>query len=194
MLVHNVVSMLYVMWCPQIFFFFLIYMLCGISSPWSPRRLGLVRDPAAARLLPLQLRVSYESTFNSYPLLTRLNFHIKSRNLGLPSERVASINMHSIAYLSPQLFRIVQRFPRTARGCVDWVRCSCSTPFRDRISAAPPCCSPDAHSLGILPRRVFGEQRGGAAEILSRNGVEHGPYSIYTFSGGIRTHLYLLEM
>ena len=126
--------------------------------------------------------------------VTRLNFHIKSRNLGLPSERVASINMHSIAYLSPQLFRIVQRFPRTARGCVDWVRCSCSTPFRDRISAAPPCCSPDAHSLGILPRRVFGEQRGGAAEILSRNGVEHGPYSIYTFSGGIRTHLYLLEM
>ena len=129
----------------------------------------------------------------SFNHVTRLIFHIKSRNLGLPSERVASINMHSIAYLSPQLFRIVQRFPRTARGCVDWVRCSCSTPFRDRISAAPPCCSPDAHSLGILPRRVFGEQRGGAAEILSRNGVEHG-HSIYTFSGGIRTHLYLLEM
>ena len=33
---------------------------------------------------------------------------------------------------------------------------------------------PDAHSLGILPRRVFVEQRGAAAKILSRNGVEHG--------------------
>ena len=143
----------------------------------------------------LHRRVSNNSmTSSTFSHVTRLNFHIKSRNLGLPSERVASINMHSIAYLSPQLFRIVQRFPRTARGCVDWVRCSCSTPFRDRISVAPPCCSPDAHSLGILPRRVFGEQRGGVAEILSWNGVEHGPYSIYTFSGGIRTHLYLLEM
>ena len=144
----------------------------------------------------LHRRVSNNSTTSStfFFHVTRLDFHIKSRNLGLPSERVASINMHSIAYLSPQLFRIVQRFPWTARGCVDWVRCSCSTPFRDRISAAPPCCSLDAHSLGILPRRVFGEQRGGAAEIFSRNGVEWRTYSIYTFSGGIRTHLYLLEI
>ena len=31
-----------------------------------------------------------------------------------------------------------------------------------------------AHSLGYFPRRVSGEQQGGAAEILSRNGVEHG--------------------
>ena len=131
----------------------------------------------------LHRRVSNNSmTSSTFFHVTRLNFHIKSRNLGLPSERVASINMHSIAYLSPQLFRIVQRFPRTARGCVDWVRCSCSTPFRDRISAAPPCCSPDAHSLGILPRRVFGEQRGGAAEILSRNGVEHGQRTQSTHS------------
>ena len=38
----------------------------------------------------------------------------------------------------------------------------------------PPRCSPDAHPLGFLPRRVSGEQRGGAAEILSRIGVEHG--------------------
>ena len=131
----------------------------------------------------LHRRVSNNSmTSSTFSHVTRLNFHIKSRNLGLPSERVASINMHSIAYLSPQLFRIVQRFPRTARGCVDWVRCSCSTPFRDRISAAPPYCSPDAHSLGILPRRVFGEQRGGAAEILSRNGVEHGQRTQSTHS------------
>ena len=131
----------------------------------------------------LHRRVSNNSmTSSTFSHVTGLNLHIKSRNLGLPSERVASINMHSIAYLSPQLFRIVQRFPRTARGCVDWVRCSCSTPFRDRISAAPPCCSPDAHSLGILPRRVFGEQRGGAAEILSRNGVEHGQRTQSTHS------------
>ena len=38
----------------------------------------------------------------------------------------------------------------------------------------PPGCSLDAHSLGFLLRRVSGEQRGGAAKILSRNGVEHG--------------------
>ena len=30
----------------------------------------------------------------------------------------------------------------------------------------PPCCSPDAHPLCLLRRRVSGEQRGGAAEIL----------------------------
>ena len=36
-----------------------------------------------------------------------------------------------------------------------------------------PCCSLDTHPLGLLLRRVFGEQRGGAAEILSRVGVRH---------------------
>ena len=61
-----------------------------------------------------------------------------------------------------------------ARGSVDWVRSPCSTSIRDRILAAPPRCSPDAHSLGKLPRRVSGEQRGGAVEILSRIGVERG--------------------
>lgn len=55
-----------------------------------------------------------------------------------------------------------------------WVRFPCSAPVRVRISAAPPYCSPDAHPLGFLPRRVSGEQRGGATEILSRTGVEHG--------------------
>ena len=55
-----------------------------------------------------------------------------------------------------------------------WVRSPCSTPVRDRISAAPPRCSPDAHPLGFLPRRVSGEQRRGATEILSRIGVELG--------------------
>ena len=53
-------------------------------------------------------------------------------------------------------------------------RLPCSASILDRVSAAPPRCSPDAHSLGLLPRRVSGEQRGGAAEILSRVGVEHG--------------------
>jgi hypothetical protein len=69
----------------------------------------------------------------------------------------------------------------------------CSTPIGDRVSAASPRCSPDTHCLGLLPRRVFGEQRGGAAEILSRIGVEHGNGPIYTSSGGIRTYLYLLD-
>jgi hypothetical protein len=55
-----------------------------------------------------------------------------------------------------------------------WVRSLCSAPVRVRISVVPPRCSPDAHPLGFLPRRVSGEQRGGVAEILSRIGVEHG--------------------
>ena len=63
---------------------------------------------------------------------------------------------------------------RDSRRMRSWVRSPCSTPIRDRISVAPPRCSPDAHPLGFLPRRVSGEQRGGAAEILSRIGVELG--------------------
>ena len=55
-----------------------------------------------------------------------------------------------------------------------WVRFPCSTPVWVRISVALPRCSPYTHPLGFLPRRVSGEQRGGAAEILSRIGVEHG--------------------
>ena len=62
----------------------------------------------------------------------------------------------------------------TARGSVDRVRFPCFTSIWDRISAAPPRCSSDAHSLGNVPRRVSGEQRGGAAEILSRIGVGQG--------------------
>ena len=45
-----------------------------------------------------------------------------------------------------------------------------------------PCCSLDTHPLGLLLRRVFGEQRGGAAEILSQNGVEHGQRTQSTHS------------
>ena len=44
-----------------------------------------------------------------------------------------------------------------------------------------------------LPGRVFGEQQGGAAEILSRIGVEMETNPIYTSSGGIRTYLHLLD-
>src|SRR3954462_8377625 len=38
--------------------------------------------------------------------------------------------------------------------------------IRCKISSVPPCCSPGTHPLCLLPRRVSGEQRGGAAEIL----------------------------
>ena len=56
-----------------------------------------------------------------------------------------------------------------------------------------PCCYPYAHPLGFLPRRVSGEQRGGAAEILSRIGVEHGERTQSTDPAAART-LDLLEM
>ena len=55
------------------------------------------------------------------------------------------------------------------------------------ISAAPPRCSPDAHSLGFLPRRASREQRGGAAEILSRTGLEHGERTQSTDPAAART-------
>jgi hypothetical protein len=42
--------------------------------------------------------------------------------------------------------------------------------FRQRLLL----CSPGAHPLGFLLRRVSGEERGGATEILSRTEVEHG--------------------
>ena len=46
--------------------------------------------------------------------------------------------------------------------------------IRDRISAAPPRCSPDTR-LGKKPRGcVEGEQRGSATEILTQTGAEHG--------------------
>jgi hypothetical protein len=47
-----------------------------------------------------------------------------------------------------------------------------STSIRDRVSAAPPRCSPDTR-----PGResvLFGDQQGGDTETLSRTGVEHG--------------------
>ena len=44
-----------------------------------------------------------------------------------------------------------------------------------------------------LAGRVFGEHRGGAAEILSWIGVEHGSNLIYGSSCGIRTYPHLLD-
>ena len=70
------------------------------------------------------------------------------------------------------------------RSCI---RSPCSAPVRVRISAAPPRCSLDAHPLGFLPKRVLGEQRGGAAEILTRTGVERGEHTqlwIWQLLGG----------
>jgi hypothetical protein len=42
--------------------------------------------------------------------------------------------------------------------------------IRCRVSTVPPYCSLGTHPLGCLPRRVLGEQQGGAAEILRRVG------------------------
>ena len=70
----------------------------------------------------------------------------------------------------------VSNCPRfwTARVCVACVRFPCSTPIRDRISVAPPMLFSGYTSSRPLSRRVFGEQRGGAAEILSWIGVGQG--------------------
>ena len=59
--------------------------------------------------------------------------------------------------------------PNPTRVCLDWVHfpmlCSGSyAKFRQCL----PCCSPGTHPLCLLQRRVSGEQRGGAAEILRR--------------------------
>ena len=44
-----------------------------------------------------------------------------------------------------------------------------------------------------LPECVFGEEREGAAKILSQIGLEHETNLIYASSGGIRTYLHLLD-
>ena len=45
-----------------------------------------------------------------------------------------------------------------------------------------------------LSGRVSREQRGGAAEILSRTGVHHGNQPYLCILGGIRTYLHLVEI
>ena len=61
--------------------------------------------------------------------------------------------------------------PNPTRGCVDEVSFHALLPIRDRISAAPPRCSPDAH-----PAResVYPENNRGNAETPSRTGADHG--------------------
>ena len=60
--------------------------------------------------------------------------------------------------------------PNPTRVCVDWVRfpiCFAPDPTH-KFRQCLPCCSPGTHPLCLLQRRVSGEQRGGAAEILRR--------------------------
>ena len=74
--------------------------------------------------------------------------------------------MQLFAYMEPYVFRIVHVI-WTAQGCVDMVS------FHGQLRSVPEF----RHHLPVV-LRGFGEQRGGAAEILSRLGVDHGnqPY------------------
>ena len=106
-----------------------------------------------------------------------LPYHVRrSRNLvrRLPFERGTVVNMQMFAYVQPYLFRIVHVF-WTACGCVDGV--SFHAPPYPRQSFDITSLLFSGYTIS-LPGRVFGEQRGGAVEILSRIGVEHGncPY------------------
>jgi hypothetical protein len=60
-----------------------------------------------------------------------------------------------------------------AAGSIDRVHSPCSTLVRGRISAAPPRCSPDTCLGKKLRGCASGEQRRGAAEILTQTGVEY---------------------
>jgi len=78
--------------------------------------------------------------------------------------------MHVFAYLFPYLFRIVHVF-WTARGCVDVLVSMVSSDSRQSFGITYLLFS--GYTLS-LAGRVPGEQRGGAAEILSRIGANHG--------------------
>jgi len=78
--------------------------------------------------------------------------------------------MHVFAYLFPYLFRIVHVF-WTARGCVDVLVSMVSSDSRQSFGITYLLFSGYTFSL---VGRVPGEQRGGAAEILSRIGANHG--------------------
>ena len=65
--------------------------------------------------------------------------------------------------------------------------------YFDRFFGMSHRCSPDTKSS--FSGRVFGEQRGGAAEILPRIGIEHDNQpQLRILSGGIRTYPNLLEI
>ena len=77
-------------------------------------------------------------------------------------------------------------------GCIDGVSSHGLRRF-ETVSASSPRCSPDTQSP--FSGRVFREQRGGAAEILPRIGVEHeNQPQLRILLGGIRTYLNLLEL
>src|SRR4051812_12973860 len=92
------------------------------------------------------------------------------------------------------ILSIVQRYPFTARVCVDWVRFSMlwsqsNAEFCQRLPVVL-----RIHNLSACCRDVYQENSG---EMLPKfhvgSGAEHGKTNpIYTYSGGIRTYLYLL--
>ena len=88
----------------------------------------------------------------------------------LPSETDTVGGMRIFAYLCPYLFRIVHIF-WTARGCVDGLVSMFCSDLRRSFGTTSLLFS--GYTLSLLGY-VSGEQRGGAAEILSRIGVEHG--------------------
>ena len=115
--------------------------------------------------------------FGSAPPLSHIELifrcKVPLRNPYASAIRKSSIYKYTfICIFITGFFQIVQRYPWTARVCVDWVHFPIYAllPIGRRISSAPPCCSPGTHPLGLLPRRVSGELRGGAAEILRRIG------------------------
>lgn len=93
------------------------------------------------------------------------------------------------------IFRIVQHYPWTARVCVDWVCfpvCCAPDPMRNFVSASPIVLR--VHTLSAYCRDVYQENSG---EVLPKfcvaSGAEHGKTNpVYTYSGVIRTYLYLL--
>ena len=82
--------------------------------------------------------------------------------------------MQLFAYIEPYVFRIVHVI-WTAQGCVDMV--SFHGQLRSVQSFSITSLLFSGYTIS-LTGRVFGEQRGGAAKILSRLGVDHGnqPY------------------
>ena len=178
--------MLYVMWCRQIFWLGKIYRLCGVTfhrSGRCPTRWSLS--------IPLLFDYFlYSGGWATIPWprplffhVTRLNFHIKSRNLGLPSERVASINMHSSAYLSPQLFRIVQRFSRTTRWCVDWVRSPFYPVPRQNFGSTSPLFSKYTSRQNAERMCIWRTTGRRCRNPVSERGRAWTTYPIYTSSG-----------
>ena len=116
-------------------------------------------------------------------------------SMRLPFERETSINMHVFVYLYPPSFRIVQYYPWTTRVCVDWVRfpvCCALDPMRNFVSASPGVLR--VHILSAYCRDVYQENNGDVLpKFCVTFGAEHGKTNpIYTYSGGIRTYLYLL--